>query len=68
MASKNNLDSVGDRDQDNIGSNLKNIIEKQNQIGNIDPFVVLKQMMENSSLMNMGSSSLTASDSNYQNY
>jgi hypothetical protein len=68
LASKNNLDSVGDRDQDNIGSNLKNIIEKQNQIGNIDPFVVLKQMMENSSLMNMGSSSLTASDSNYQNY
>ena len=68
MASKNNLDSVDDRDQDNIGSNLKNIIEKQNQIGNIDPFVVLKQMMENSSLMNMGSSSLTASDSNYQNY
>ena len=68
MTSKNNLDSVDDRDQDNIGSNLKNIIEKQNQIGNIDPFVVLKQMMENSSLMNMGSSSLTATDSNYQNY
>jgi hypothetical protein len=46
----------GDSSKDHDMQFANNLLQRQNELNSVDPFILLKQMMESSSLMNLKSS------------